>query len=37
MTDEPLGFDTEMRLGSTMRSGVNEPEYRLDLVAGQVL
>jgi alpha-glucosidase (family GH31 glycosyl hydrolase) len=33
----PLGFDSEMRLGSTMRSGVNEPEYRLDLVAGQVL
>jgi alpha-glucosidase (family GH31 glycosyl hydrolase) len=33
----PLGFDTEMRLGSTMRSGINEPQFRLDLVAGQTL
>ena len=33
----PLGFDTEMRLGSTMRSGVNEPLYRVELAAGQVL
>jgi alpha-D-xyloside xylohydrolase len=32
----PLGFDTEMRLGSTMRSGINEPQFRLDLVAGQM-
>ncbi len=33
----PLGFDTQMQLGSTMRSGINEPEYRLDLAAGQML
>ena len=33
----PLGFDTEMRLGSTMRSGINEPQFRLDLVAGEML
>lgn len=33
----PLGFDTEIRLGSTMRSGINEPQFRLDLVAGQML
>ena len=33
----PLGFDMEMRLGSIMRSGINEPQFRLNLVAGQVL
>jgi len=27
----------EMRLGSMMRSGINEPQFRLNLVAGQVL
>jgi alpha-glucosidase (family GH31 glycosyl hydrolase) len=33
----PLGFDTEVRLGSTMRSGVNEPEHRVYLKAGDLL
>jgi alpha-glucosidase (family GH31 glycosyl hydrolase) len=33
----PLGFDTEIRLGSTMRSGINAPKHRVDLVAGQRL
>jgi alpha-D-xyloside xylohydrolase len=31
----PLGFDSEIRFGSTMRSGINDPRHRLDLVAGQ--
>lgn len=33
----PLGFDNEVRLGSTMRSGINEPRHRVDLAAGQRL
>ena len=33
----PLGFDAEIRLGATMRSGINEPKHRVDLEAGQRL
>lgn len=33
----PLGFDTEIRLGATMRSGINEPVHRVELEAGQRL
>ncbi|MEO7221446.1 MAG: TIM-barrel domain-containing protein, partial [Devosia sp.] len=33
----PLGFDAEIRLGATMRSGNNEPKHRVDLVAGLAL
>ena len=30
----PLGFDSDIRLGATMRSGINDPRHRLDLAAG---
>jgi alpha-glucosidase (family GH31 glycosyl hydrolase) len=33
----PLGFDGEVRLGSTMRSGVNALRRRVELRAGQTL
>ncbi|HZY67831.1 MAG TPA: TIM-barrel domain-containing protein, partial [Devosia sp.] len=33
----PLGFDGEVRLGATMRSGINGPKHRIELVAGEVL
>jgi alpha-glucosidase (family GH31 glycosyl hydrolase) len=33
----PLGFDNEIRLGATMRSGVNPPKHLLMLTAGTPL
>ncbi|RYE10956.1 MAG: glycosyl hydrolase [Hyphomicrobiales bacterium] len=33
----PLGFDGEIRLGATMRSGINAPRHRVNLRAGEPL